>query len=272
MKSQYIYKFKGSLEEFQNKFEKAIESYNKEYPNTVSPVIGKCNGEKIEIGLKITNHSSGYYYLSDINYKGDELRFEGVLDDGYKDAFLILILRFLVMIVQLPFRILFWLIRKILRHPIKHSVSKKLRTIMLDYIGCGPSDLIETEETLEQVLTYLTNNENFSGNFELDNNTLFIKFNEYFSLYIVFENQLNEAYVSMNNGLTHWHPLNTEVLDEIKDYIEEKIFIIENRNIISRVSLNPNVKFIDGKRYNAVKKKYIGRRSIRIYTGKRIIQ
>jgi len=263
--SNFVYKYKGSLNDLKISFFNAIQSYNQEYPNDSFKVAGDINEDYIQLELERSNKIEVDFY-SPIQLVNGEIRIEGIIKTIVKRPLIISIFRFLFKIILSPFIFIFWILKKRLRGSNKLSKYKKLTKIMIDYIGCEPGLLIETETQLEAIKHYLMNSENFTGIIDVKSDSgLLVRFNEYLELDIILQNQYDEAYVSINNDLTHWHPMNIEVLDQIKDIVEGKIFFIEYRNIFK---ISYQIKVISS---NLELKKYIGKKHIRIYNNQ-IIQ
>lgn len=262
--SNYVYKYKGSLDDFKISFFKAIQNFNRDYPDNSFQIVGNIDENKVRIELGENNKNEVYFY-SPIQLVNGEIRIEGILKTIVKRPFIISLLLFLFNIILFPLLFLLWMFKKVFGRSSKMLSYQKLAKIMLNYIGCEPCLLIETENQIKELKDYISNNTKFTGKLEIiSSSNLIIKFNEYLELDITFENQYDEAYVSMNDGLTHWHPMNKEVLDEIKDIVEGNTFFIEHRHF----SILPTLTIITDE---MKLKKYLGKKDIRIYNNQ-IIQ
>lgn len=272
----YCFKYTGSYKELVKKFNESIARFNNDYPNNDSPLTGSIKEEKIEIGLERTSHDKGYYFESNIVNRNNVLRIEGNVKSNYKINPLYAILKGLFMLLLLSFKLLVWLFLKLIGKSFKPNKYRKLHIFMTEYLGCEVSGSMEVEDEIDKIKTYLETSPNFTGELDIVSaQVVDIVFNKDFYLHIIFSNQMWEAYISMNNEFTHWHPNNNEVFADIRKFVEEEVFIIEYRSLPLKFigsSFTPNVRFLPASRYKANEKKYLNKKNIRIYTGKQIYQ
>jgi len=124
---------------------------------------------------------------------------------------------------------------------------------------------------MNRIYEKLRLNEYFRDKLRIDasKKCLTISFNEYLHLHYLegsYESARDEGLIFLNNHLTHWHITDDEeALEIITEFANDDIVCIEDTSVFSLCRL----RIVERERFE--KKKYMSKKSLRIYTGNEII-
>ncbi len=127
-------------------------------------------------------------------------------------------------------------------------------------------------ERLNRIYEILRNNTDFDGKLKYDDaaNRLTIVFHEYLRLDYIEGNDTavtGEGLILLNDDLTHWH------IQEDEEALEIVTAIAGGDDVfIERHKLRRNVKLMDKEKFAKKRERYMRRKSLRIYTGTKIIK
>ncbi|MDA3932361.1 MAG: hypothetical protein PF513_06460 [Tenericutes bacterium] len=145
----------------------------------------------------------------------------------------------------------------------------KERETYTDYIKQLINDISKLKISLE-------NNQVFNGSiFMLSDRIMVIQCHRYLKLNIEFEKQPNQAEISFERkhlNLITIKLKNNQAISFIKQVMNEEIVIIEYNRFLTLLLPSLFVKILQKDKYERTKNKYLNRKSIKIYTGLKVIQ
>ena len=122
----------------------------------------------------------------------------------------------------------------------------------------------------------IIHDETFNGKvFMIGDRIMVIKCHPYLQLNIIFEKQPNQTEISLERkhfNLTTIKLSNDEAMHFIERILNDEIVVVEYHRILTTLFPSIFVKILRKAEYEKVKKKYLNRRTIKIYTGSKIIQ
>lgn len=145
----------------------------------------------------------------------------------------------------------------------------KTRKTYTDYIN----QLIKDVKQLHHDI--ISNNHYKNKIFMVGNLNMIIKCHHYLKLNIIFEKQPYQTEICFEKK--HFNLLtiklsNNEALKFIRRIIHDEIVVVEYHRILTALFPSLFVKILSQEKYETVKKKFLNRKSIKIYTGSKIIQ
>jgi len=145
----------------------------------------------------------------------------------------------------------------------------KERETYTDYIN-------QLIKDVKQLHNDLINDDIFNGEiFMIGDQNMILKCHPYLKLNIIFEKQPYQTEIAFEKkhiNLTNIKLRNDEAIKFIKKIIHNEIVIVEYHRILTTILPSLFVKILPKDKYEKVKNKYLNRKSIKIYTGSKIIQ
>lgn len=135
----------------------------------------------------------------------------------------------------------------------------------------------QLNDSIKALYQMVKDSNNFKGNIELFGDKLLsIQFNSDLHLSIVFSYQPNLSIVTFEKkhfDLTHIKLSNYQAIEFVKRLLNDQIYVIEHRNRLL-TSLFPFlfVKIMSFEDYKKRNRRFLGKKSYKIYTGSKIIQ
>ncbi|MDF2699713.1 MAG: hypothetical protein K0Q49_1269 [Haloplasmataceae bacterium] len=124
--------------------------------------------------------------------------------------------------------------------------------------------------SIKEIYEKLCRIETITNKIEFNSEVIIIRFNDYLKITAC------DDVIDLNDGLTHWHPNSLEELEQdLINIALGKVIFVEFRKWFFRFVLNqlyPNIKILKLEKYEKRKHKYLNKKKVRIYTGKKIIQ
>lgn len=145
----------------------------------------------------------------------------------------------------------------------------KERKTYTDYIN-------QLNKDIELLQKDIINDDDFKGElFMIGERNMILKCHPYLQLNIIFEKQPYQTEISFEKkyiNLTSMKLSNAEAIQFIKRMIHNDIVVVEHRRILTILWPSFFVKILSRDQFEKVKDKYLNRKSIKIYTGSKIIQ
>ncbi|QWC00144.1 hypothetical protein KHQ88_00835 [Mycoplasmatota bacterium] len=122
----------------------------------------------------------------------------------------------------------------------------------------------------------ILNNDQFTGKIDMITKRMInMKCHEHLQMNIIFEKEPKLAEIALEKkhfNLTTIKLSNMEAIELIKKLINDELYIIEYPRILTMLLPSLFVKILPKDTYNKVKNKYLKHKTIKIYTGSKIIQ
>ena len=129
------------------------------------------------------------------------------------------------------------------------------------------------EDMMRYIYDELNKVENLRGKLKINEtqNVISVDFHEYLHL------DISDDYILLNDGLTHWHPDDKDIVQEVIDIANGNFVYLERRGFFTRPRkygriCDSALGIMDKDEFEIKKEKYLIKKHLRIYTGKEIIK